>query len=452
MRADHNVMWVAMDELENLKKKIIEDITAFHRAWEKEEPFVPGKTRIPYAGRMFDHRERVLLTEACFDFWLTAGPFAARFEKEFSEKLGVRHTLLANSGSSANLLALSALTSPTLGERAIRAGDEVITVAAGFPTTVAPIIQNAALPVFLDVTLEDGTYNVDIQQLEDALSPKTRAVFLAHTLGNPFPIDQVLDFCRTHDLWLIEDNCDALGSRYRGRFTGTFGDLATSSFYPPHHLTMGEGGAVYTNSPKLRKLVASFRDWGKDCWCEPGVDNSCGKRFAWSQGSLPKGYDHKYTFRHFGYNLKVTDMQAAIGCAQLEKLDQFTEARKTHWQFLFNGLADLDDLFVLPRPTAHSEPSWFGFPLTVREQAPLSRDEMVAHLEERLIQTRMLFAGNLTRQPCFHGLAPDRYRVVGDLSNTDRIMNHTFWVGVYPGLSLPKLNYMIASIREAVGR
>ncbi len=412
--------------------------------------FRPGE-RIPYAARVFDEKEIACLVESALDFWLTSGRFVERFEREFSSFLGVRHTMLTNSGSSANLLAFMALTSPSLGERRIRQGDEVITVAAGFPTTVSPIIQYGAVPVFVDVSLPE--YNIDTTMLEAALSSRTKAVMVAHTLGNPFDIGTVRRFCIRHGLWLIEDNCDALGSRYfldgTWGFTGSFGDLATSSFYPPHHMTMGEGGAVYTNDHLLKRLVESFRDWGRDCWCPSGQDNTCGNRFAKQYGELPPGYDHKYVYSHFGYNLKLTDMQAAIGCAQLEKLPTFIDARKRNWRILREGLRDLEDYLILPNATRGSDPSWFGFLLTIRENAGFNRDELVNYLESRRIQTRMLFAGNLIKHPCFdemraHGTG---YRVVGELAITERIMRDTFWIGVYPGMTEEMIAYMFESIK-----
>jgi CDP-6-deoxy-D-xylo-4-hexulose-3-dehydrase len=414
------------------------------------KPFTPGD-RVPYGGRVFDEKEIVALVDASLDFWLTTGRYAERFETEFAKFLGVRHCSLVNSGSSANLLAFAALTSPTLGPRRIRPGDEVITVAAGFPTTVAPILQHGAVPVFVDVSIP--SYNVDCGRLQGALSEKTKAVLLAHTLGNPFDIAFVKEFCDRHGLWLIEDNCDSLGSRYRykgeWRYTGTVGDLGTSSFYAPHHMTTGEGGAVYTDDPALKTLVESFRDWGRDCWCPPGDDNTCANRFSRQFGELPLGYDHKHVFSHFGYNLKATDLQAAIGCAQLEKLPGFTEARKRNWKTLRDGLSDLAGKFILPEPSPGTDPSWFGFLLTVRKEAGFAREEIVGHLEKSGIQTRMLFAGNLIKHPCFDEMrASGRgYRVVGDLSNTDRIMNDTFWVGVYPGLTEEMLAFTIGRFR-----
>lgn len=426
---------------------------------------IPGKSRIPYAGRVFDEKEMINLVDSSLDFWLTAGKYADKFEKGFAEFMGVKHCSLTNSGSSANLLAFMALTSPKLGERSIKRGDEVITVAAGFPTTVAPIIQYGAVPVFVDVSLP--TYNIDCSQLETALSERTKAVMVAHTLGNPFDLKTVKVFCDKHNLWLIEDNCDALGSKYlykgEWRFTGTIGHIGTSSFYPPHHITMGEGGAVYTNDPFLKKLVESFRDWGRDCWCASGYDNTCGHRFDQQFGELPYGYDHKYVYSHFGYNLKVTDMQAAIGCAQLEKLPAFTEARKRNWNMLKDGLSDLSDKFILPEATEGSDPSWFGFLLTVKEGAGFTRDNIVNHLESKGIQTRMLFAGNLIKHPCFDEMrkSGQGFRIVGTPSHahtfppsalpaTDRVMRDTFWVGVYPRMTEGMVGFMIKQIRYFV--
>ena len=422
---------------------------AVHKPLQTEE-FVAGKSRIAYGGRVFDEQELVNLISSSLDFWLTAGPYAEKFEKGFAEKLGVRYCSLVNSGSSANLLAVMALTSPKLGDRQLRKGDEVITVAAGFPTTINPVIQAGAVPVFVDVTLP--SYNIDVSMLEAAKSDRTKAVMLAHTLGNPFDLDKVTAFCKEYNLWLIEDNCDSLGSLYKGRLTGTFGDIGTSSFYPPHHITMGEGGAVYTNSSSLNVIVESLRDWGRDCRCPPGKDNTCGKRFDLQLGTLPKGYDHKYMYSHFGYNLKATDMQAAIGCAQLEKLDSFIAARRKNWQALYDSLKDLEDVFILPESTADSKPSWFGFMLTVRDTCRFTREEIVRYLESNKIQTRMLFAGNYTRQPVFDQMRRQKngYRIVDNLDNTDCIMNNSFWLGVYPGMTEPMLEYMIQKIQDFV--
>ncbi|MEI7752261.1 MAG: lipopolysaccharide biosynthesis protein RfbH, partial [Candidatus Omnitrophota bacterium] len=415
--------------------------------------FSPGD-RIAYGSRVFDSKELVSLVDASLDFWLTPGRYAERFERAFAVFLGVKHCSLVNSGSSANLLAFMALTSPTLGERRIKPGDEVITVAAGFPTTVAPIIQYGAIPVFLDITLP--AYNIDVTQLALALSKKTKAVMVAHTLGNPFDVQAMKAFCDKQGLWLIEDNCDALGSRYRAnrewKYTGTFGHVATSSFYPAHHMTMGEGGAVYTNDDSIKRLVESFRDWGRDCACPSGKDNTCQKRFTQQFGELPQGYDHKYVYSHFGYNLKATEMQAAIGCAQLEKLPLFIEARKKNWTLLREGLSGLNDKFILPEPAENSDPSWFGFLLTVKEKAGFTRDLVVAHLEKHGIQTRMLFAGNLIKHPCFDEMRKTGrgYRIVGDLPNTNRIMRDAFWVGVYPGMTKGKIDFILGTLKKFI--
>lgn len=409
--------------------------------------FVPGQTPVPVSGKVFDSAEMRLLVDSALDFWLTTGRFAAQFEREFARWFGVRDCVLANSGSSANLLAVSALTSPKLGDRRLRPGDEVITTAAGFPTTLNPILQNGLVPVFVDVTVP--TYNVDAAQFEAALSPRTRAVFLAHTLGNPFDLDAVTAFVRRHDLWLIEDCCDAVGSTYRGRKAGTFGDLATTSFYPAHHITMGEGGSVLTGTPLLRTLVESFRDWGRDCWCDPGKDNTCAKRFDWQLGDLPRGYDHKYTYSHIGYNLKMTDMQAAVGVAQLGKLDGFIQARRLNFDALRAGLRDLEEFFVLPEATPGSQPSWFGFPMAVRPEAPFSRNDATRYLEECKIATRLLFGGNLVRQPAYLD-APKR--AIGSLPNTDFVMNQVFWIGVYPGIVPAAIDYMLDSLHRLVAK
>ena len=440
------------NESAHLREQAIKAAIAYYESTCRDKrPFAAGD-RIPYAGRVYDEREIANLIDSSLDFWLTSGRYAERFEKEFAAYLGVEHCSLTNSGSSANLLAFMALTSPKLGERRILPGDEVISVAAAFPTTIAPIIQYGAVPVFVDVTLP--TYNIDVTQLEAALSARTKAVMVAHTLGNPFDLSAVRNFCDRHNLWLVEDNCDALGSRYclNGvwRHTGTIGHIGTSSFYPPHHMTMGEGGAIYTNDTTLKRLVESFRDWGRDCWCPSGRDNTCGNRFTQQFGELPYGYDHKYVYSHFGYNLKVTDMQAAIGCAQLEKLPSFIETRKRNWRLLRDGLADLGERFILPEPTENSDPSWFGFLLTVRKDAGFSRDRIVNHLEGKGIQTRMLFAGNLIKHPCFDEMRREGtgYRIVGDLSTTDTIMRDTFWVGVYPGMTAEMVGYMVETIRE----
>ena len=418
----------------------------------KKEPFQEGQ-RIPYASRVYDRKEMVNLVDSSLEFWLTSGRYTDEFEKKLAEYLGVRYCSLVNSGSSANLTAFMTLTSPLLGERQIKRGDEVITVAAGFPTTVTPVIQYGAVPVFVDVTIPQ--YNIDVTMLEEALSPRTKAVMIAHTLGNPFDLKAVKDFCDAHNLWLVEDNCDALGSRYtidgETRFTGTIGDIGTSSFYPPHHMTMGEGGAVYTDNPLLNKIIRSFRDWGRDCVCPSGRDNLCGHRFDRQYGELPLGYDHKYVYSHFGYNLKATDMQAAVGCAQLEKFPGFVERRRHNFDRLKNALSGMEDKLILPEACENSIPSWFGFLITCREG--VDRNQVVQYVEGKGVQTRMLFAGNLTKHPCFDQLRREKtgYRIVGDLSVTDRIMKDTFWVGVYPGMTDEMIDYMASVIREACG-
>jgi len=421
-----------------LRGEIIELVGRYYAAAFPESAFVPGESPVRYAGRVFDADELIHLVEAALDFWLTTGRFADQFEREFARFFGLKHAILVNSGSSANLLALSCLTSPKLGERQLKPGDEVITVATGFPTTVNPIIQNHLVPVFLDVTIP--TYNIDVTLLEGACSARTRAVMLAHTLGNPFDLGAVTDFVREHNLWLIEDCCDAVGATYHGRKVGTFGHLATVSFYPAHHITMGEGGCVLTNQSLLKTLVESFRDWGRDCWCQPGKDNTCGKRFEWQLGDLPHGYDHKYIYSHLGYNLKLTDMQAAVGVAQLKKLPAFIAARQNNYQALYDGLKDLEEFLILPEATPGSVPSWFGFPIAVRPGAPFTRNEAVGFLEKRKIATRLLFGGNLVRQPAYRDV---KYRVVGELKNSDFVMNQVFWVGVYPGLSTEAIKFMV---------
>jgi CDP-6-deoxy-D-xylo-4-hexulose-3-dehydrase len=430
---------------DKIRDEILSLVAKYYQAAWPEEPFVPGETPVPVSGRVFDADELLHLVDASLDFWLTTGRYAARFEEEFARVMGVCHAVLCNSGSSANLLAVSALTSPKLGEKRLQPGDEVITVAAGFPTTVNPIIQNRLVPVFVDIDL--GTYNVDTRSLESAIGPRTRAIILAHTLGNPFNIDAVSQVAEDHNLWLIEDNCDALGSRYKGQLTGTFGDLATASFYPAHHITMGEGGCVLTNKPELKVLVRSFRDWGRDCWCKPGKENTCGKRFQWQLGELPYGYDHKYIYSHIGYNLKLTDMQAAVGVAQLKKLPSFIEARKRNWRLMYEGLKSLEGFFVMPQSTPGSDPSWFGFAITVRPGAPFTRNELVCYLKSKKIATRLLFGGNLTRQPAYQGVP---CRTADDLKNTDIVMNNTFWVGVYPGLTEQMIEYVIGAVSAFV--
>lgn len=437
-----------MNKEELLRKKILEYTAEyFHLVKNNKE-----NNKISYGGRVYDEKEMMTLVDSALDFWLTTGRYSEQFEKDFAKFLKVKYCSLTNSGSSANLLAFMALTSDKLGERKIERGDEVITVAAGFPTTVAPIIQYGAIPVFVDV--EIPSYNIDITKLEQALSDKTKAVMIAHTLGNPFDLSYVKTFCDKYKLWLIEDNCDALGSQYcingQWHYTGTIGDIGTSSFYPPHHMTMGEGGAVYTNNTELHRIINSFRDWGRDCWCPSGKDDTCHKRFQKQFGELPFGYDHKYVYSHFGYNLKVTDMQAAIGCAQLEKLPDFIKARQENWQYLRTQLNALDNVLILPEKMENSKPSWFGFLMTVRVEAKFTRDELVRHLEDNNIQTRMLFAGNLIKHPCFNEMRKSGkgYRVIGTLDKTDMIMNNTFWIGVYPGMTKANLEYMVKVIKD----
>ncbi len=424
----------------------------YHDFKEKKEEFIPGE-RISYASRVFDEREMQALTDATLDFWLTTGRFSERFEREFASWIGVRYAHLVNSGSSANLIAFSVLTAPELGERQIKRGDEVITVACGFPTTVAPIIQYGAIPVFVDVTIPQ--YNIDVTKLEEALSEKTKAVMIAHTLGNPFDIKAVKAFCDAHNLWLVEDNCDALGTKYTidgvTKYSGTWGDIGTSSFYPPHHMTMGEGGAVYTDNALLHRLILSYRDWGRDCICPSGHDGVCGHRFDGQYGELPFGYDHKYTYSHFGYNLKVTDMQAAVGCEQLKKFPGFIERRRHNWARLRAALETVSDRLILPEPEENSVPSWFGFLISVKSGSGLERNRITKYIEDRNIQTRLLFSGNLIKHPAFDQIrGTDAYRVVGDLESTDFVMNNTFWVGVYPGMTDLMIDYMAKVITEAV--
>ena len=408
--------------------------------------FTPGSTVIPPSGKLIDGSEIKNMVEASLDGWLTTGRFNALFEKKLADFIGVQYLITVNSGSSANLVAFSALTSPKLGKRAIQKGDEVIGVAAGFPTTVNPIVQFGAIPVFVDVDAQ--THNIDVTKLEAALSPKTKAVMLAHSLGNPFNLDAVVAFCKKHQLWLIEDCCDALGSTYQGKMVGTFGDIGTLSFYPAHHITMGEGGAVFTNNLELKQIAESFRDWGRDCYCPPGKDNTCGKRFCWKLGDLPEGYDHKYTYSHLGYNLKITDMQAACALAQLDKLDDFIKARKANFAFLKERLKTCEEFLQLPESTPNSDPSWFGFPITVKENSPVSRLDLLTYLDQQKIGTRLLFAGNLVRQPSMEGA---QYRISGDLTNTDRVMNQTFWIGVQPALTQEMLEYVCSQIETYLG-
>ena len=441
-----------MSKKEELKKHILELTREYYNeVHAPKKEFEPGKTFVHYGGRYFNEEEMVNLIDSSLDFWLTQGPWTHKFEHNLAKWLGVKYCAVTNSGSSANLLAFYTLTSLKLGDRRIKKGDEVITVAAGFPTTVTPIIQFGAIPVFVDVALP--SFDIDVNQLEAAYSPKTKAVMMAHSLGNPFNLKAVLDFCEKHNLWLIEDNCDALGSEYTingvTKKTGTWGHIGTSSFYPPHHMTMGEGGAVYTNDPLLNKITLSFRDWGRDCWCASGVDNTCKMRFTGQFGELPQGYDHKYVYSHFGFNLKITDMQAAIGCAQLEKLDQIVAARRYNYQMLFEGLKDVPGL-ILPVAEENSDPSWFGFLITVKEDAGFTRNELTNYLEKNKIQTRNLFAGNLTKHPCFDEMraSGEGFRIVGELKNTDFVMNNGFWIGVFPGMTKDMNKWMIKCIKD----
>ncbi|MFA5149956.1 MAG: lipopolysaccharide biosynthesis protein RfbH [Candidatus Omnitrophota bacterium] len=427
---------------EKIKKVIFKNIIEFFKA-KKKDKFIAGKTLINYGGRCYNEKELLNLADAAFDFWLTAGRFAREFEEKLADFLKIKYCLLTNSGSSANLLALTALTSPLLKGRRLRPGDEVITTACGFPTTLNPIIQNNLVPLFIDIEL--GNYNINAQKLEKAITKKTRAIFTAHTLGNPVDIDAIKRMTRKHNLWWIEDNCDSLGSTYRGRYTGGFGDISTCSFYPPHHITMGEGGAVLTNEALLRRIIMSFRDWGRDCWCESGHDNTCKKRFKQKLGDLPYGYDHKYVYSHIGYNLRTTDMQAAIGCAQLAKLPEFIRARRRNFKFLYEIFEKYKDYLMLPQAEEHSEPSWFGFAALVKRDAPFKRQDIVNYLEKHKIATRMLFGGNLLKQPAYRNI---EHRVVGSLKNTDLVMNNLFWIGVYPGLTKPMLDYIEKTIER----
>lgn len=439
-------------EKDRIREQILELTKEYYYAEKAEKPSYVEGDRIPYASRVYDEKEMVNLVDSALEFWLTSGRYTDQFEKKFAEYLGVKYCSLVNSGSSANLLAFMTLTSPLLGKKAIKRGDEVITVAAGFPTTIAPIIQYGAVPVFVDVTIPQ--YNISVEMLEEAVSKKTKAIMIAHTLGNPFDLKAVKNFCDKYDLWLIEDNCDALGSLYtmdgKEYYTGTIGDIGTSSFYPPHHMTMGEGGAVYTNNALLNKIIRSMRDWGRDCVCPSGCDNLCGHRFDKQYGQLPVGYDHKYVYSHFGYNLKATDLQAAIGCAQLEKFPSFVERRRENFERLYNNLLECQDKFILPVPCEDSKPSWFGFMLTCKEG--VDRNSVVGHIEKNNIQTRMLFAGNIIKHPCFDHMRDSQsaYRVVGSLTNTELIMERTFWIGVYPGMTNEMIDNMAKVIKEAV--
>ena len=429
-----------------LRQQISELVNQYAAHALTPDLFLPGVTLVPPSGKLLDATELKYMVEASLDGWLTSGRFNTEFEKKLAAFIGVKHLITVNSGSSANLVAFSTLTSPKLGERAVRKGDEVIGVACGFPTTVNPIIQFGAVPVFVDV--DRHTHNIDASKIEAAITPKTKAIMLAHSLGNPFNLDVVTALCKKHKLWLVEDCCDALGSTYRGQMVGTFGDIATLSFYPAHHITMGEGGAVFTNNDELKTIAESFRDWGRDCYCPPGKDNTCGKRFCWKLGSLPEGYDHKYTYGHLGYNLKITDMQAACGLAQLEKAPQFIQARKDNYAFLKARLKSCEEYLSLPEPTEHSDPSWFGFPITLKDNCPVSRLDLLTYLDQEKVGTRLLFAGNLTRQPYMQDA---HYRVSGDLTNTDNVMNNTFWIGVQPSLTRVMLEYAAHKIESYLG-
>ena len=428
---------------EDLRTQILGLVAEYYHTNWPAKAFVPGQSPVPVSGKVFDEKDIQNLVDASLDFWLTTGRFAQTFEERFAAFMQQKHCLLVNSGSSANLLALTALTAPELGTRRLQAGDEVITCATGFPTTVNPILQNQLVPVFLDVHIP--TYNLDVSRLEEAVGPRTKAIMLAHTLGNPFDLDAVMAIARKHDLWVIEDCCDAVGATYRGQMVGTFGDLATCSFYPAHHITMGEGGAVLTSNPLLKKLVESFRDWGRDCWCEPGHDNTCHKRFDWQLGGLPHGYDHKYTYSRIGYNLKATDMQAAVGVSQLEKLPEFITRRNGNFNFLMEHLKPLEASLILPESLPASAPSWFGLPITLRKGSPIVRNQLIQHLEGLRIGTRLLFGGNLLRQPAYQGIP---HRVVGGLEQADLVMDRTFWLGVWPGLDHPRLEFMVSAIAD----
>ena len=425
-----------MNEKE-IRKEILELVKKYYSAKFQKEEFIPGQSQVKYSGRVFDENELINLVDSSLDFWLTAGRFAGEFESEFAKYHDMKYCCLTNSGSSANLLAISALTSYKLGERRLNPGDEVITVAAAFPTTVTPIVQHNLIPVFVDIEL--GTYNIDPSKIERVISKKTKAIFIAHTLGNPFNVEKVMEIKEKYNLWMIEDVCDALGAKYEDEFAGTFGDISTFSFYPAHHITMGEGGALLTNDAKLYRNIRSFRDWGRDCWCETGANNTCGKRFSMQLGNLPMGYDHKFTYSHLGYNLKITDMQASIGVSQLKKLDSFISKRNNNFSKYLECFKQYEDYFILPIIHSKSSPSWFGFPITIKEEAPFTRSEFISYLDKNKIDTRMLFAGNIIRQPAFTGV---RYKLIGNLNNTDKVMNDTFWFGVYPGLDKSQMEYV----------
>ena len=442
-------MWEQIGKQLSLNsQEIIAELVA--RAMEERHPkkvFVPGESAIPVTGKVFGKEELTAAVQASLDFWLTSGPYTEQFESRFAKTVGMRHAFMVNSGSSANLLALTTLTSPHLGDRALKPGDEVLTVAAGFPTTVTPILQNGLVPVYVDVDLE--TYVANDQAMEDAIGPKTKAIMMAHTLGNPFNLDLIESLAKKHNLWVVEDSCDALGGTYRGKNLGTFGDFSTFSFYPAHHITTGEGGAVLAKKVSMKPIVESFRDWGRDCWCAPGCDNTCLKRYEWQLGELPEGFDHKYTYSHIGYNLKSGDIQAAIGLAQLDRLESFVASRRSNWQYLLSGLSDLDEFLLMPKATVNSDPSWFGFAITVKKESPKTRNEIVQALNELKIATRLLFGGNLLRQPAFAGTPR---RVHEELINTDIVMNDTFWIGVWPGLSISMLDYMISTLRQILNK
>ena len=430
---------------DQLRAQILELVKEYHGEAFPEKPFLGGISTVPVSGKVFDNHELELLVDSSLDFWLTTGRYAEKFEKAFAKKMEMKLAMLCNSGSSANLLAVTALTSSRLGKRALKQGDEVITAAAGFPTTVNPILQNRLVPVFVDIEL--GTYDSSVEKIEAAIGPKTKAIVMAHTLGNPFDIQGVMELAEKHNLFVVEDTCDAVGAKFNGKAVGSFGDLSTASFYPAHHMTMGEGGCVMVKKASMKKIVESLRDWGRDCWCPPGQDDTCGRRFDWQLGDLPYGYDHKYVYSHIGYNLKMTDMQAAIGVAQMDKLDGFIAARNANWRRLLKGLKPLEEFLLLPKATKGSEPSWFGFPITVREGAPFSRFDLVQHIESRRIGTRQLFGGNLLRQPAYKGMP---MRVVGSLVNADIVTESTFWIGVYPGLTGEIIEFMVGTISEFV--
>ena len=430
---------------DQLRAQILDLVTEYHKEAFPEKPFLGGISTIPVSGKVFDNHELELLVDSSLDFWLTTGRYAEKFEKSFAKKMEMKHAMLCNSGSSANLLAVTALTSSRLGKRALKDGDEVITAAAGFPTTVNPILQNRLVPVFVDIEL--GTYDSSVEKIEAAIGPKTKAIVMAHTLGNPFDIQGVMELAEKHNLFVVEDTCDAVGAKFNGKAVGSFGDLSTASFYPAHHITMGEGGCVMVKKASMKKIVESLRDWGRDCWCPPGQDDTCGRRFDWQLGELPYGYDHKYVYSHIGYNLKMTDMQAAVGVAQLEKLDGFIDARNANWKRLYKGLKSVEEFLLLPKATKGSEPSWFGFPITVKENAPFSRFDLVQHIESRRIGTRQLFGGNLLKQPAYVGLP---IKVVGSLKNADIVTDSTFWIGVYPGLTNEIVDFMSGTICEFI--